>query len=173
MDRLYAPWRTKYVRGIHSGKKEDGAEVCPFCEQYAAQKDLYYGILLRAKYHFVMMNAYPYSGGHLLIISNEHTPGIEEFSPEVRAELIELTALSSSILKKELNAQGINLGANLGKAAGAGIPAHFHFHVLPRWVGDTNFFPLIGETKQIGTDLKQIYDQLLPAFTAAWPMRKG
>ena len=74
MDRLYAPWRTKYVRGIHSGKKEDGAEVCPFCEQYAAQKDLYYGILLRAKYHFVMMNAYPYSGGHLLIISNEFCP---------------------------------------------------------------------------------------------------
>ncbi|MBI2775378.1 HIT domain-containing protein [Candidatus Dependentiae bacterium] len=166
MEKLYSPWRNSYVRGVHGQKKENNAEEkCPFCEQYAANDDAYYGILLRAKHHFVMMNAYPYSGGHLLIISNEHTPGIEELSKESRAELMELASFATALLKKELNAQGINLGANLGKAAGAGIPAHFHFHVLPRWVGDTNFFPLIGETKQVSTDLKKIYEQLLPAFS--------
>ncbi|HEX2978471.1 MAG TPA: HIT domain-containing protein [Candidatus Babeliales bacterium] len=166
MEKLYSPWRNSYVRGVHGEKKDGNENDCPFCAQYAAHNDAYYGILLRAKHHFVMMNAYPYSGGHLLITSNEHTPGIEEFSKESRAELMELASFASAVLKKELNAQGVNLGANLGKAAGAGIPAHFHFHVLPRWIGDTNFFPLIGETKQVGTDLKKIYEQLLPEFGA-------
>lgn len=165
MNRLYAPWRTNYVRAVHNGKDETTHNGdCVFCQQLKANNDENYFILARAKHFFVMLNLYPYNGGHLLIVSNQHLPSVEDFLPEQRGELIELMAHATTILKKELKAEGINIGANLGKAAGAGIPAHFHLHVLPRWIGDTNFMPLIADTKQVGVDLHEIYRQLKPLF---------
>ncbi|OQA36039.1 MAG: AP-4-A phosphorylase [Candidatus Dependentiae bacterium ADurb.Bin331] len=164
MDRLYAPWREKYVRG-HSEKNETtDIKECIFCTQYNEKNDDKNFILARYKHYFVMLNLYPYNGGHVLIVSNEHRAAIEDFLPEQRTELIELVAQASMILKKELKAEGINVGVNSGRAAGAGIPAHFHLHVLPRWIGDTNFMPLIADTKQIGINLSVVYKQLKPLF---------
>lgn len=167
MKKLYAPWRSPYAGSIDQGKKENAAaDTCVFCTQLAEHNDEHHLILYRGEHHAVMINKYPYNAGHLLIISLKHQATLEELSPASRAELIELTAHCVSILKKELHAEGVNVGLNLGKIAGAGIPAHIHMHILPRWNGDTNFLPTLTDTKQISFDLRDIYTQLKPAFTA-------
>ena len=121
-------------------------------------------VLRRFKHCFVMLNLYPYNAGHLLIVPYLHEGQLSGLSSEARFELAELTMLSSQILRDELNAQGINIGMNLGRAAGAGIPSHVHQHVLPRWEGDTNFLATLADTKQISFDLHEIYKKLRPAF---------
>ncbi len=167
MKKLYAPWRSPYAGTIDHGKKENAAaDTCVFCSQLAQQADDEYMILYRGAHHAVMINKYPYNAGHLLIISLKHQAALEDLSPASRTELIELTANCVAILKKELHAEGINVGLNLGKIAGAGIPAHIHIHILPRWNGDTNFLPTLTDTKQISFDLRDIYAQLKPAFAA-------
>lgn len=167
MDRLYAPWRDSYVADVHDGKTSNASkEDCVFCKQLRANDDASYRILRRFEHHFIIMNAYPYNSGHLLVLPNEHQANLEDLSLESRAELMELVTHSTRIVKEVLKCNGVNIGLNLGKAAGAGIPAHLHMHVLPRWAGDTNFLPLIGNTKQIGRDLDQVYQELMPAFQA-------
>jgi ATP adenylyltransferase len=167
MNYLYAPWRNQYVRSTDAGKSEDSLpKDCPFCVQYAARKDDHYFILKRTEHHFIMMNAYPYNAGHLLIITNHHVAHLEDLSRPARADFFELATGAATLLKKVLHAQGINIGLNLGRAAGAGIPAHLHLHVLPRWIGDTNFLPVFGETKQVGVDFKELYEQLKEPFAA-------
>src|SRR5207253_805618 len=104
---------------------------------------------------FVILNLYPYNGGHLLILPQQHIAHLEEVSQEIRAELMELISASIVILKNVLGAQGINAGLNLGRASGAGIPSHLHFHVVPRWVGDTSFITTIGNTKNVSVDLER------------------
>ena len=113
-----------------------------------------------------MLNLYPYNAGHLLIVSLDHKNRLKELSPEERNELIELTDKSIQILEKTINPAGFNIGLNIGKAGGAGIPSHLHQHVLPRWIGDTNFLPLLAETKQVSVNLKDLYNQLKPHFEA-------
>ncbi|MDZ4150073.1 HIT domain-containing protein [Methylicorpusculum sp.] len=167
MKKLYAPWRSPYAKTIDQGKKEDATpDACVFCIQLAENNDKLNLILHRGIHHAIMINKYPYNAGHLLIVSLEHQATLEELSPASRTELIELTNHCVKILKKELNAEGINVGLNLGKSAGAGIPAHLHMHILPRWNGDTNFLPTLTDTKQISFDLRAIYAQLKPAFEA-------
>ena len=111
-----------------------------------------------------MLNRFPYNAGHLLILPYKHVADLNDLPAEAQHELIELTAKSIDVLKKELGAQGINIGMNLGKIGGAGIPAHIHQHVLPRWQGDTNFLPILTETKAISFDLREIYNKLKEAF---------
>lgn len=163
MDHLYAPWRKKYVQKIQDSMNTEN-KICVFCNQLACDDDATYFILGRYTHHAIIMNLYPYNAGHLLIVPFAHVQSLEELSTEARTELIALANESICILKKELNAHGINMGLNLGKAAGAGIPEHLHMHILPRWVGDTNFLPLLAETKQISIDLHEIYKKLQPAF---------
>lgn len=158
MKKLYAPWRKSYVEKVND--LNNSQEVCPFCEQGSSNEDERYFILERGRYNFVMMNLYPYNAGHLLIIPYAHEASLEDLKEEARTELMALTTQSVVKLKKILGAHGINIGLNLGKASGAGIPAHLHQHVLPRWLGDTNFLPLIAETKQISVDLADIYKTL-------------
>lgn len=163
MNYLYAPWRSKYVKEL--GKSDDTkAENCIFCNNITEQQDEKNFILKRFMHHVVMLNKYPYNAGHLMIIPFAHKPSLEDFSMEQRSELIELTTMCATTLKKILKAEGINIGINLGKIAGAGMPAHLHLHVLPRWQGDTNFLPLLAETKQISVDLESIYNQLKNCF---------
>lgn len=164
MDHLYAPWRKKYVQKIQGDMNTDN-KVCVFCDQLSKKDDETYFVLGRYTHHAILMNLYPYNAGHLLIIPFAHVQSLEELSDDSRTELISLANESICILKKVLNAQGINIGLNLGKAAGAGIPEHLHLHVLPRWVGDTNFLPLLADTKQISVDLHEMYKRLQPAFS--------
>lgn len=167
MDILYAPWRGKYIKKDIKSKNDIDCIECVFCKKFedksiSAEKL----ILKKTKHAVVVMNLYPYNSGHLLILPVEHVPELSDLKPEVRTELMELLSGSIKILKKELSAEGINVGMNLGRAGGAGIPKHLHIHIVPRWQGDTNFLPIIAETKQVSIDLKQIYNELKPAFEA-------
>lgn len=165
MKKLYAPWRSSYTDDTARTKNEGALKSeCVFCEHFAEHDDQKHFIIKRFAHNAVMLNRYPYNAGHLLIIPFEHIGNIHELPQDTRNELMDLVAHSTTILKKTLGAEGINVGMNLGKAAGAGIPAHIHMHVLPRWIGDTNFLPTIGETKVISYDLTEIYKKLKKAF---------
>lgn len=161
---LYAPWRDKYINSC-SQKKNKSGDSCVFCEIWNAQgKDDEMYVLARYRHVMVVLNAYPYAGGHLLVVPASHVSDLDLCSSEVRAEIMEIVSAGSAILKKSLGAMGVNIGINAGKAAGAGIPSHIHVHLVPRWDGDTNFLPVIGQTKQISVDLGRVYSQLKEPF---------
>lgn len=152
MQVLWAPWRIEYI----TGEKKDG---CVFCDKPGESKDRENLILYRGKTAFIIMNRYPYSSGHLMAVPYRHTSELSRLDDEERLELINLTNVCIEILK-ELSPDGFNVGANMGKAAGAGIDDHIHFHIVPRWVGDTNFMPVIGDTKAMPEYLDRTYTRL-------------
>ena len=165
MKKIYAPWRSDYVQKEACSKNEDAThDECVFCEQFADTKDEQYFILHRGQHCAVIMNFYPYNAGHLMVLPLGHVGTLEGLGAEGRAELIELTATGIEVLSKELNPAGFNTGMNLGKAAGAGIPSHLHQHIVPRFAGDTNFMPIVAETKPISFDLPTLYAQLKNHF---------
>jgi ATP adenylyltransferase len=174
MNYLYAPWRGKYINKKSGEKKITPDEQsnhdinpeksCVFCIKLSENQDAQNFILRRFKYNAIILNLYPYNAGHLMIIPLEHKKRLLELNQEARQEFIDLTAQSIAILEQELKAEGINAGLNLGKAAGAGIPSHLHMHVIPRWPGDTNFMPIIAQTKPISLDLNLVYQDLKPLF---------
>lgn len=165
MKKLFASWRSKY--SAETAIKTDGtetAEQCPFCIQFSEKNDPKYFILRRFTYNAVMLNRYPYNAGHILILPLEHKKNLSDISQSTRIEMMELITHTVTILNTTLEPAGMNIGLNLGKVAGAGIPAHIHMHILPRWLGDTNFMPTLGKTKVISFDLTEIYEKLKPAF---------
>lgn len=165
MKKMYCPWRSEYTSGTAHTKNENATQgECIFCERIKQNNDTENLIILRDKHNVIFLNKYPYNAGHILIMPNEHIAHLSQLSREARTELMELLAQSETIMKKILGAHGVNMGVNLGKAAGAGIPSHMHFHVLPRWEGDTNFLPTLAETKQISFDLHEIYQKIQTAF---------
>jgi len=162
MKFLYVPWRSKYVKNTREHKDK---EYCPFCEHIKDKNnDEQNFILARFKYNFAILNLHPYNTGHLMIIPFKHIKSLNELSSEEKNEMMELISQSCEILKNKLSAHGINIGANLGAAAGAGIPDHLHMHVIPRWPGDTNFLPVIAQTKTISLDLNVLYKDLKEEF---------
>jgi len=168
MKKLYAPWRTHYARGIASKPKNDtgAASDCVFCVQFQKSDDHENGILRRFTHAVVMLNKYPYNAGHLMVLPLQHASTLPQLTATTRQEIIELASHAQQIVITALGAHGVNIGINSGKAAGAGIPAHLHVHVLPRFEGDTNFMPVLCDTKPISVDLSVIYAQLKPAFDA-------
>jgi len=164
MKYLYAPWRDKYVQEQVYGKQEaTSSRECALCN-CTKEDNVHCYILYRASSWFIMMNRFPYNAGHLLIVSYSHIPTLTTVSQEARHELSDLTHICIEILQKALEPQGFNIGLNIGKAAGAGIPSHIHQHVLPRWSGDTNFLPVLAETKHISCDLNKMYKRLVGYF---------
>jgi ATP adenylyltransferase len=167
MKMLYAPWRSEYTSDTHEGKNERvPREDCVFCRHIVSNHDIVNGIIKRFNHTIVMLNKYPYNAGHLLLLPKDHTDSLDTLSSQARIELMELTAQSVTIVQRMLKAEGVNVGINIGKAAGAGIPSHLHVHILPRWHGDTNFMPTIGQTKVISFDLNTIYKTLSDAFSS-------
>lgn len=164
MKKLYAPWRSTYTTSTAQKEESTTTEFCIFCKKLQDQTDRDHYILKRFTHHAVLLNLYPYNAGHLLIVPYEHVQKLNMLKPEARTELIELAQHCADIAINTLDAQGINIGLNLGKAAGAGIPSHLHMHVLPRWIGDTNFLPTIADTKAVSYDLNIMYDQLKKPF---------
>jgi ATP adenylyltransferase len=160
MNKLYCPWRTPYTKNENRNNNE-----CVFCTQPQANNDEHFLLLSRHQFHYIIMNKYPYNAGHLLIVPFEHVDTLNALSQEACHELIELTQSSIKILNKVLKNHGTNVGINLGKAAGAGIPEHMHTHIVPRWTGDTNFMPIIADTKQISVDMANMFAELKPYFT--------
>jgi len=157
MKKLWAPWRIDYIRS----PKEDG---CIFCNKFQSNDDRENLVLYRGEESFILMNLYPYSNGHLMISPYEHTAETDDLSAPCNLEIMHLANVSMNILKKVMNAEGFNFGANLGKAGGAGIEEHLHYHIVPRWRGDTNFMPVVGHTKVIVEGLQESWDNLKPHF---------
>lgn len=155
---MIRPDRLKYVRKLI---KVDG---CVFCNAVKAGKGFENLLVHKGKNASVVMNKFPYNPGHLLIIPNSHAGEFTELKGKELYELQDLLKLSLKVLKEAYDPAGFNVGLNLGAAAGAGIPEHLHYHVVPRWKGDTNFFPLLAETKVIVEDLEATFDRLLPLF---------
>jgi len=151
VQKLYAPWRYEYV-------SEEKIKGCVFCHiQKNSSDDNKLGVLFRSKNCYVVMNKYPYSPGHMMIVPNIHTHDIENLDDEVWLEMSLRVKQATKMLKELLKAEGVNLGMNLGKAAGAGIAQHVHYHVIPRWLGDTNFITSIGDTRVYPADFSEIY----------------
>ena len=157
MKKLWAPWRIEYIRS----PKEDG---CIFCDKPAGDNDREDLILYHGEKVFILMNLYPYNNAHLMIAPYIHVDNTEELDADTYKEIMVLADQSMAILKETMDAQGFNFGANIGAAAGAGIEEHIHFHIVPRWAGDTNFMPVLGHTKVEVQGLQECYDLLRPHF---------
>ena len=157
MDRLWAPWRIDYIKS----EKEKG---CIFCDKPAEGDEHSMLILYRGENSFVIMNLYPYNNWPLMIAPYQHTDSTHELNSSSRSEIMELADQIMTIQKNIMNADGFNYGANIGYSGGAGIADHIHFHIVPRWTGDTNFMPVLGHTKVQMQGLQETYNDLRPHF---------
>lgn len=153
MKQLWAPWRMTYI----AGEDPSAGKGCIFCLRDSADEDVARQVLYRGEHAVVIMNRYPYTNGHLMIAPFRHTAELSELSPDEVLEMYNLTALAQKILKETMQPQGFNLGMNLGRAAGAGVEDHLHLHLVPRWIGDTNFMPVFDEVRVIPQHLEATY----------------
>lgn len=160
MDTLWAPWRMEFILG----EKPKGCIFCLFPAEEGAEADRKNLIVGRTRHSFAILNRFPYNNGHLMVIPRRHTADFTSLGDEELEDLHRLLRLSLSVVKEGYNPQGYNIGMNLGAVAGAGIAEHLHYHIVPRWGGDTNFMPVIGETKVMVEHLLQSYDKLRPLF---------
>lgn len=158
MNHLWSPWRMKY---IESHNKEAG---CVFCNAQAQTDSAENLIAFRGKNAYVILNRYPYTSGHLMVIPFKHAPNLEELDPETRAEMMELTSRCTTILREIYRTQSFNIGVNIGEAAGAGVLGHVHIHIVPRWAGDTNFMSSVGQTRVLPEALEETYQRVRQAF---------
>jgi ATP adenylyltransferase len=161
MDHLWAPWRLSYITAPSEKEKLHAAgEDCFICRATAAPpaEDRANLLVHRTELSVVMLNRFPYNNGHLLVCPREHKGRLDELSPEQLLDLQLTIRQMIGILQKRMNPEGFNVGLNLGRAAGAGVPGHLHWHIVPRWNGDTNFMPVVGDTKVISQSLDALYD---------------
>jgi ATP adenylyltransferase len=159
MEKLWSPWRSNYIESFKDA--DDNAE-CVFCS--APKVDLKNDdslVLYKGEFSFMMMNLYPYNNGHLMMIPYRHLSDYTELTKEELNEITDLNKKAIIALKEVLSPHGFNFGANIGQAAGAGIHTHLHFHLVPRWNGDTNFMPVLGEVKIISQDLLETKNKII------------
>lgn len=161
MERMWSPWRSKYIESL-SVKNNTS---CVFCnakyDDITNDESL---VLYKGQYSFLIMNLYPYNNGHLMVVPYKHVSDICELNDDEMLEVTQLLKLSKQALTKVLNPEGFNIGANIGKCSGAGIDQHIHFHIVPRWNGDTNFMPVLGEVKIISQELLATKNNLIRAI---------
>ncbi len=169
LTRLWAPWRIQYIR--HAKSTE-----CVLCAAPADGNDEKNLILFRGELNFIIMNAFPYSPGHLMVAPFRHTADLEAVTAEESAEHQKLIKLGIALLRRAINPEGFNVGLNLGRVAGAGIDQHLHTHIVPRWFGDTNFMPVLTGTRVLSESLISMYQRLKvalaqdPAFGSTEPV---
>jgi ATP adenylyltransferase len=159
MEYLWSPWRKKYI------EDNNKAPGCIFCDEAKQQDGPDNLIVMRGSTAYVMLNRFPYTSGHLMVVPFAHLSSFELLDPATRAELMELVASAISVLGTVYHPDGLNIGANIGSAAGAGVADHVHIHIVPRWAGDTNFMSTLGETRVLPEELEETYRRL----HAAWP----
>jgi len=157
-DLLWAPWRLKYV------SKADKPAGCLFCRVRRVRADRTNLVLVRTPHAMLMLNRFPYNPAHLMVAVGRHVAQFRDLSPAEREAMISLTALAERALEAEYRPHGMNYGANVGAGAGAGFPGHLHLHLVPRWNGDTNFMPVIGETKVLPESLGRTWSRLRAAI---------
>lgn len=158
-DRLWAPWRRAYLRQTRRGRQR-----CVFCTAARSRTDRARYTVYRGRTAFVLLNRYPYSNGHVMISPYQHVGSLSQLNAEEMTELLRLASRTVDALQAVLRPHGFNLGINLGRAAGAGIPGHLHLHVVPRWVGDTNFMSTVGGIRVISESLDALYGRLRPVI---------
>lgn len=154
---IWAPWRIEYILS-------DKEAECFLCKMFAEDSDRENLLLKRGKTCAIIMNRYPYTSGHLMVAPYRHLEHLKDMTPEERLEMTDLSIEAVEILKSALNPDGLNLGYNLGAAAGAGLKDHVHQHIVPRWTGDTNFMPVLADTRIMPQALMEQYDVLFPLF---------
>src|SRR5262249_40801871 len=159
MEHIWSPWRYRYIA---SAEKSD---TCVFCTIKTNRDDSQNFVLHRGAHAFVVLNLFPYTSGHLMIVPFVHTPSFAALDEDTGAEIFELVKQSEVALQEEYHPDGFNIGMNLGSAAGAGIAQHVHLHVVPRWVGDANFVSIIGETRVLPEELATTYQRLRSHFS--------
>ena len=161
MDRLFAPWRSQYIAGFKQGVDRPG---CVFCAALESHDDEAMLLIYRSSEAFVLMNRYPYNSGHLLIIPNRHTNAFESLSAAESSDMQQLLVKSNAALTELVRPHAFNIGMNLGRTAGAGIDDHLHWHIVPRWDGDTNFMTVTADVKLISEDMTKQWRALREVF---------
>lgn len=157
MDKLWSPWRMEYILSEKAG-------VCILCQKPAQNDDAANYILYRGDKNYIILNKYPYNTGHLMIVPYRHLASPEELTDGERHEHLDMVSRAIAVLRRELSPQGFNTGMNIGKVAGAGIADHIHTHIVPRWQGDTNFMPVIADTRVVPEALAETYRKLKGKF---------
>lgn len=158
MDRLWSPWRYRYI------SSSPASEACVFCDKPRAGNDRASLIVHRGEHNYVVLNLYPYTSGHIMIVPFVHVASLEEADEEVAAEMMQMTRHAQALLRSVYCAPGFNLGMNIGASAGAGVAGHIHMHLLPRWPGDANFMTTVGETRVLPEELETTYERLSAAY---------
>jgi len=166
MEHIWSPWRYRYIASV------DEKRGCVFCIARDKSSDRENLVLHRAELNFVILNLFPYTTGHLMIVPYVHSDSLRDVSMAATTEMMELAKLAQKALEAEYRPDGFNIGMNLGRSAGAGVADHIHLHVVPRWAGDANFVSVVGETRVLPEELLTTYDRLANRFknqsTAAW-----
>ncbi len=157
MEQLWAPWRIKYIES----PKENG---CILCQKPRENNDEANFILYRGQHNFIILNAFPYNPGHLMVAPYQHTANLQDLTDDEGKEHFDIVRKCLTLLKETLNPDGFNVGLNLGRVAGAGIEGHLHTHIVPRWQGDTNFMPVLSDTRVISIELAATYKRLKDAM---------
>ncbi|MCI0623395.1 MAG: HIT domain-containing protein [Acidobacteria bacterium] len=159
MDYLWTPWRYQYIASLKNPSR------CVFCIETSGECDQRDFIVFRGKSSFVILNIFPYTTGHLLVAPYAHTSDFQSCSPEESAEMLELAKRCQFALAQTYHPDGFNLGMNLGRCAGAGVEHHLHLHVVPRWIGDSNFMTIVGESRVLPESLETTYAKLRQYFS--------
>ncbi len=160
MDYLWTPWRFQYMEQVTSGEQPE----CIFCDAVAQNRDEETLIVYRGRDAFVILNRFPYTSGHVMMVPYEHVAQLGLCKPEALDEMMELARRVEAAFQEDYRPDGMNLGMNLGRAAGAGVTGHLHMHMLPRWMGDSNFMTVVGETRVHPEELKTTYKKLKKAL---------
>jgi ATP adenylyltransferase len=179
LDRLWAPWRATYIASATKpakprarAKAKAPKERCLFCDVAARRRDREDLVLVRRGRALLMLNRYPYNPGHLMVAGLRHVAAFGGLDAREREDLVELIAVAERALGAEYEPHGVNYGANVGRVAGAGFPGHLHVHLVPRWNGDTNFMPVVGETKVLPESLGQTWRRLRRRIAALEPAQE-
>jgi ATP adenylyltransferase len=155
MEHIWSPWRYTYIANI------SGKSACVFCSVLApGQDDRDNLVVYRGDLNFIILNLYPYTSGHLMVVPYQHSASFPDLDSAVTSEMMHLAKRAQSAVEQEYHPDGFNIGFNLGRAAGAGVADHLHMHLVPRWIGDANFVSVVGETRVLPEDLAATYDRL-------------
>jgi ATP adenylyltransferase len=157
LNHIFSPWRMEYIQS-------DKHTTCAFCEELAKPDGTENLIVFRGRRAFIILNRYPYTSGHLMIVPFQHESTLDALDEETRVELMSLTNRAIEAIKSVYHPQGFNVGINIGEAAGAGITEHIHVHVVPRWIGDTNFMSSLSETRVLPETLEETYERVVKAW---------
>lgn len=167
MEKLWSPWRSRYIQSFGAPAEDASCFLCAAGQRGGEFRE---GLVVaRGATCFVVMNKFPYNAGHLMVAPKRHEGELEQLTPEESTEMMTLIRHTSEVLRAAYSPHGLNVGANIGRAAGAGVPGHLHFHLVPRWNGDTNFMPVLADVKVVSESLEETRERIAAVFAEKFP----